>query len=56
MYFERAGAAGWQLVLQIASDGEVGPWGNEGHLYVCIRKDDLAERRFDRCWTLIQCT
>jgi len=23
---------------------------------VCIRKSDLAERRFDRCWTMSQCT
>jgi len=28
----------------------------KGCLYVCIRKSDLAQRRFDRCWTLLQCT
>jgi len=27
-----------------------------GCLYVCIRKSDLAERRFDRCLTMLQCT
>jgi uncharacterized protein YwqG len=60
-YFERAG--NWQLVLQIASDSEIGcesapsgPWGGEGLVYVCIRKTDLAERRFDRCWTMWKCS
>jgi hypothetical protein len=53
-YFERAG--NWQLVLQLACDGEIGPWGVEGHAYVCIRKTDLAECRFDRCWAMWQCS
>jgi hypothetical protein len=52
-HFARAG--NWQLVLQIPSDDEVGPW-TEDCLYVCIRKSDLAERRFDRCWTISQST
>jgi uncharacterized protein YwqG len=51
-----ARADGWQHVLQIETDSEVGPWIGEGCLYVCIRKSDLAERRFDRCWTMPQCT
>ena len=51
-----ARADGWQHVLQIETDSEVGPWIGEGCLYVCIRKSDLAERRFDRCWTMLQCT
>jgi len=51
-----ARADGWQHVLQIETDAEVGPWIGEGCLYVCIRKSDLAERRFDRCWTMLQCT
>jgi len=41
-------------VLQIDSDEEI--MVDVGRLYVCIRKRDLAERRFDRCWTLHQCT
>jgi hypothetical protein len=49
-----ARADGWQLVLQVPSDDEVGPWTGYGCLYVCIRKSDLAELRFDRCWTLLQ--
>jgi uncharacterized protein YwqG len=51
-----ARADGWQHVLQIETDSEVGPWIGEGCLYVCIRKSDLAERRFDRRWTMPQCT
>ena len=55
MYRERADS--WQLVLQIDSDSESGmQWGDDGRIYVCIRKRDLAESRFDRCWTLLQCT
>jgi hypothetical protein len=54
-HFARADS--WQLVLQIDSDYEAGmQWGNGGRIYVCIRKRDLAESRFDRCWTLLQCT
>ena len=51
-----ARADGWQHVLQIETDSEVGPWIGEGCLYICIRKSDLAECRFDRCWTMPQCT
>ena len=51
-YFARAES--WQLVLQIPSD-LVGPWTDDC-LYVCIRKSDLAGRRFDRCWTISQGT
>jgi hypothetical protein len=53
----RGRARSWQLVLQVDSDLGTGmEWGDWGRLYVCIRKPDLAERRFDRCWTLLQCT
>lgn len=51
-----AAADNWQLVLQIDSDIEVGmEWGDVGRLYLCARKDDLAARRFDRCWMAMQC-
>ena len=50
MYLDRSGS--WQLVLQLDSDEEI--MVDVGRLYVCIRKRDLAERRFDRCWTLLR--
>jgi uncharacterized protein YwqG len=51
-----AHASEWQLVLQIDSDIDVGmEWGDVGRLYLCARKQDLAARRFDRCWTVMQC-
>ena len=54
-HFERAD--GWQLVLQVDSDLAAGmQWGDVGRLNVCIRKLDLAERRFNRCWTVLQCS
>jgi hypothetical protein len=49
-------ADSWQLVLQIDSDYEAGmQWGDAGRIYVCIRKPAMTERRFDRCWTVLQC-
>jgi len=51
------GAADWRLLLQIDSDEE-GPgwmWGDTGMLYFWIREQDLANKRFDRVWTILQC-
>lgn len=49
-------ADNWQLILQIDSDIEVGmEWGDVGRLYLCARKFDLAARRFDQCWMVMQC-
>ena len=45
----------WQLVLQFDGDF-VHEYGWDDRFYVCIRKSDLAERGFDRCWTMSQCT
>jgi hypothetical protein len=54
-YFKQADR--WQLVLQIDSDPDAGmQWGDAGRVYVCIRKEDLAACRFERCWTILQCT
>jgi uncharacterized protein YwqG len=53
MYFERADS--WQLLLQIDGDEEMN-WWDDGRMYVCIRRRDLSERRFERWWTLMQCT
>ena len=45
----------WQLVLQFDGDF-VHEYGRDDRFYVCIRKSDLAERGFHRCWTMSQCT
>ncbi|MBR1120457.1 DUF1963 domain-containing protein [Bradyrhizobium lablabi] len=51
-----ATAEDWQLVLQISSDVDAGmEWGDTGRLYLSARKQDLAARRFDQCWMLMQC-
>jgi uncharacterized protein YwqG len=50
------GAADWQLLLQIDSDENTAMmWGDGGRLYFWIRKQDLAARRFDRVWCILQC-
>lgn len=51
------GIADWRLVLQIDSDepGLGWMWGDLGRLYFCLRRDDLAARRFDRSWCSEQC-
>ena len=30
-------------------------FGDCGRVYFCIRKEDLAARRFDRVWLILQC-
>ena len=51
-----AGADDWTLLLQLDSEDAAGMmWGDTGMLYFWIRRADLADRRFDRCWTLLQC-
>lgn len=46
----------WQLLLQVVSDDAPGTmWGDAGHLYYWIRTPDLAARRFDRTWLILQC-
>jgi uncharacterized protein YwqG len=30
-------------------------WGDMGSLYLCARKQDLAARRFDQSWMVVQC-
>lgn len=51
-----ATADDWTLLLQLDSDdkGEF-MWGDAGMLYFWIRKQDLAENRFDRIWMTLQC-
>ncbi len=46
----------WRLLLQIDSDDVPGwMWGDLGRLYLWIRDPDLASRRFDRAWLILQC-
>ena len=52
----RPGAADWRLILQLDSDDDAGwMWGDVGRLYVWMREEDVRARRFDRCWTMLQC-
>lgn len=51
-----SGADDWTLLLQLDSDDTAGfMWGDVGMLYYWIRKQDLAENRFDRVWMTLQC-
>lgn len=52
----RQQAGRWRLLLQLDSDDRTDMmWGDAGKLYVWIRDDDLAARRFERTWTILQC-
>jgi len=52
------GEAQWRLLLQLESDepGLDWLWGDSGRLYFWCREEDIAARRFDRGWTILQCT
>jgi hypothetical protein len=46
----------WQFLFQIDTDDSLNVmWGDVGTLYVCIPKASLAARRFEDCWTIMQC-
>ncbi|HMR91366.1 MAG TPA: YwqG family protein [Chitinophagaceae bacterium] len=51
-------AADWLLLFQVDSDErESGMmWGDGGRLYFWIKMDDLRNKRFDRCWVILQST
>jgi len=52
----RPGAADWRLILQLDTDKRAGwMWGDGGKIYVWMREQDVRARRFDRCWTILQC-
>jgi len=57
--FGRA-ASDWLLLLQLDTDDELVSrqwmWGDCGRVYFWIRRQDLRDRRFDRVWTILQCT
>jgi uncharacterized protein YwqG len=49
------GASDWILLLQIDSDQVTGMmWGDEGKLFYWIRKQDLAEKKFENVWVVLQ--
>ncbi len=51
-----AGAADWQLLLQVDSDDDVDiMWGDSGMLYFWIRKQDLLLKDFSKVWMVLQC-
>lgn len=50
------GAAEWQLLLQVGSEEAAEMmWGDVGLLYFLIHRSDLAQRRFERAWLVLQC-
>jgi uncharacterized protein YwqG len=50
------GAANWILLFQGESKDDAGMmWGDVGRLYFWIKKDDLKNKRFDKCWLILQC-
>ncbi len=50
-----AGANDWIVLLQVDSDPSVGmQWANAGMLYFWIRRQDLAAKRFDAVWVVLQ--
>jgi uncharacterized protein YwqG len=51
------GAREWRLLAQFDSDDAAGMmWGDVGMLYFWIREPDLAARRFDQAWMILQCS
>ena len=49
-------ATDWLLLLQLGTDEKLGMnWGDDGQLYLWIRREDLRARRFDKAWLVLQC-
>lgn len=47
----------WQFLFQIDSDDDLNVmWGDVGTLYICISKESLKQKRFEDCWTILQCS
>lgn len=51
-------AGDWTLLFQVDSNEEEAGmiWGDMGRLYFWIKKDDLKNKRFDKCWIVLQCS
>jgi uncharacterized protein YwqG len=53
----KAGAADWQLLMQIDSDDDADMmWGDLGRLYFWIRRQDVEARDFSKVWMILQCS
>ena len=48
----------WTLLLQVDSNYEEAGmiWGDAGRLYFWIKKEDLKNKKFDKCWLISQCS
>lgn len=44
----------WVLLFQLDSISDSMMWFDYGKVYFWIRKDDLRDRRFDKCWFVLQ--
>lgn len=44
----------WELLLQIDSDDDF-MWGDDGRLYLWIKKEDLKDKKFENSWLVLQC-
>lgn len=49
-------AGRWSLLMQIDSNDDCGMmWGDVGRLYLWITHEDLAARKFEKAWLILQC-
>ncbi|HEX7844649.1 MAG TPA: YwqG family protein [Chitinophagaceae bacterium] len=48
----------WTLLFQVDSNHKDAGmiWGDMGRLYFWIKKDDLKNKKFDKCWLILQCS
>ena len=51
------GKSDWVLLLQIDSEEDKTGmmWGDCGRIYFWIKKQDLADKQFDKTWCVLQC-
>lgn len=48
-------AQDWHLLLQINTHEDLGMvWGDSGRLFLWIKDSDLARKRFDKAWVILQ--
>ncbi len=46
----------WILLFQVTSEVAGMMWGDVGDLYFWIKKQDLINKDFSKCWRILQCT